>query len=126
MSTQPILLLITTHPQLCYLIQRYGQHSGCVVIAAATVEAGLSCIGELRPAMVLLHLLPSHGGWSMLRHLREQPMLHQIPITIIAADVDEARARAEGAAYWLWQPVMYGDFQDALVAAAAFARNART
>jgi hypothetical protein len=74
---------------------------------------------------VLLHLLPElHDDWSSLRRLRDDPASYDIPITIISAIADEARARDEGAAYWLWQPVMYADFRAALALAGVLPDNA--
>ena len=114
---QPTLLLIANHPQFRYLIKRYGEQSGCRVISAGTVDAALELMVPERPALVLLHLMAwPHDGWSILRRLREHREIHNIPITIISSVMDEARARDEGAAYWLWQPVMYTDFLAALTA----------
>ncbi len=115
--TFPSLLLIAVHPQLIYLIERYGERSGCRVISAGSVDAALALIGRERPAMVLLHVMAwPHDGWHLLRRLKEHDADSSIPITVISAMADEVRARDEGAAYWLWQPVMYADFRAALVA----------
>ena len=113
----PTILLIANHPQFMYLIKRYSERSGCRVITTSAVEVALALMLRDRPAMVLLHLMSwPHDGWPILRRLKENRATHNIPITIISALADEARARDEGAAYWLWQPVMYADFLDALVA----------
>jgi CheY-like chemotaxis protein len=112
----PTLLLIANHPQFIYLIKRYGQQSGCRVLNVGSIEAAIAPLRD-RPAMVLLHLMAwPHDGWPTLRRLKQSGASDGIPITIISALADEERARAEGAAYWLWQPVMYTDFLAALVA----------
>jgi DNA-binding response OmpR family regulator len=114
-TIQPTILLITTHPQLTYLIKRYGEQSACHVISAGTIETALESMIQDRPAMVLLHLMVwPHDDWQTLRRLKEHSAIGNIPITIISALADEERARHEGAAYWLWQPVMYADFRAAL------------
>ena len=113
--TRPTLLLIANHPQLTYLIKRYGEQSGCWVRSTGTVDAALRMIEQERPAMVLVHLMFwPHEGWPILQRLKEYRAMSDIPITIISAIVDEARARDEGATHWLWQPVMYDDFRAAL------------
>lgn len=115
--TSPTLFLIANHPQFTYLIERYGERSGCRIMSVATVDKALQLMQQERPAMVLLHMTGwPHGGWPILQTLKQATMLHTIPITIISTVADEARARAEGARYWLWQPVMYDDFEAALVA----------
>jgi DNA-binding response OmpR family regulator len=114
----PTLVLIANDPQMSYLIERYGERSGCHVKSANTVDRAVALMRRNRPAMVLLHLTGwPHDGWPLLRALKEQSALGTIPITIISAIADEPGARAEGATYWLWQPVMYDDFQAPLVAA---------
>ena len=116
-APQPTLLLIANHQQFTYLIKRYGERSGCRVIGADKLETALDLARREHPAMVLLHLMwASHDDWSMLQRLKAALGDHTIPITVIAAVADERRAREEGAAYWLWQPVMYADFVAALTA----------
>ena len=118
--SQQTLLLVSADRQLSYLIARYGEQSGCQVLGVDTVEQALALIGSRRPASVLLHLLAwPDQGWTSVRRLRASPAAHGIPLTIISAVADEARARDEGATCWLWQPVMYDDFVAALAAIAA-------
>jgi len=122
--TRPTLLLLANHPQLTYLIKRYGEQSGCQVSSTGAVEEALRMIEQERPAMVLLHLMSwPHEGWPILRRLKQHRAISGIPITIISAIADEARARDEGATHWLWQPVMYDDFRAALVVAGVLRCN---
>jgi DNA-binding response OmpR family regulator len=115
--SQPTLLLVTSDPQLQYLITRYGEQGGCQVRSVDTVEGAMLLMREERPASVLLHLLSGpNQSWEMFRRLKASPAAEGIPLTVISALADEARARDEGAAYWLWQPVMYVDFLAALAA----------
>jgi DNA-binding response OmpR family regulator len=123
--TRPTLLLIANHPQLTYLIKRYGEQSGCRVRSAGAVDAALRMIEQERPAMVLVHLMFwPHEGWPILQRLKAYRAMSDIPITIISAIVDEARARDEGATHWLWQPVMYDDFRAALAITGVLPDNA--
>ena len=111
----PTLLLISIHPHFIYLIKRYGARSGHQVLVVATVAQALVALRVARPVMLLLHLpAEPHDGWAPLRQLHAHPTTHLTPITVISAWADEARARAEGATYWLWQPVLYADFVSAL------------
>jgi CheY-like chemotaxis protein len=122
--SRPTLLLLTGSPQLLYLFSRYGELSGCRVLGADTVEGAAALIGQERPAVVFLHLQPwPDQSWRYMHHIRASPGAAAFPIAIISAVADEARARAEGASYWLWQPVMYADFLAALVATAALPQH---
>lgn len=116
MITQPTLLLIANDLQVRYLIQRYAARSGCRVINTSTADGAVAHILPDRPRMVLIHVLTqSSDGWAVLRQLKAEHTFADIPITVIAAVMDETRARAEGADHWLWQPVMYSDFLAAIV-----------
>lgn len=108
---QPTLLLIAEHPQFAYLIRRYGEQAGCLVVGAESADEARAWLAEHAPAMVFLHLGSwPHQGWSLLGQIRQHCADEAIPITVIGSLADEARARAEGARFWLWQPVMYPDF----------------
>jgi CheY-like chemotaxis protein len=114
---QPTLVLISTHPHFIYLIERYGARSGYRVIPVATAAHALEALRIEHPAMLLLHLTEGPADeWATLRQLQTDHATGNIPITVVSAQADEARARAEGAAHWLWQPVLYADFLSILVA----------
>src|SRR5262245_63954395 len=90
----PALLLIANHLHLIYLIERYAERSGCRVICADNVDIALDLARRERPAMLLLHLTSaSDDGWASLRRLHTDLAGDDIPIAIIAAIPDEARAR---------------------------------
>ena len=115
---QPTILLIASDPQLIYLIRRYAERSGCRMLSAEAPDTALELMSRQAPALVLLHLAAwPHDGWPTLRRLREHSAAQAIPVAIVSPIMDEARAREEGATYWLWQPVMYDDFRAALAAA---------
>jgi len=116
LTNQQRLLLIANHPQLIYLIQRYAEQSGCHVTCVTSVELAIDEIKQSSPAIVMLHLKAwPHDDWHLLRRLKGLRSDTFFPIVVISAMADEARARAEGADHWLWQPVMYADFQEILV-----------
>ena len=119
LERQPKLLLISNDPHFTYLITRYGARSGCRVSHAASVEIAIDSMQLERPSMVLLHLGATgrQTEWSKLRRLQASRLGGAIPITVIAALADEVSARAEGASYWLWQPVLYNDFLSLISAA---------
>jgi CheY-like chemotaxis protein len=122
--TQPTILLIDNHPQFPYLIKRYGELSGCRVINAGTVDAALELMTRDQPTLIILHLLSwPPRGQAVLQTLFDSCDAGDIPITIISALADEERARNEGADYWLWQPVLYTDFLDALLATGVLASS---
>src|SRR5690606_28455195 len=111
----PKLLLIASHSQFIYLIQRYGEQSGCRVMITETVDSALALIALEGPDLVLIHLKAwPHDDWKLLRRLKAEPQMQKRTVVVISAMADEARARDEVAEYWLWQPAMYDDFQAAL------------
>lgn len=125
-ATTPIILLISDDSQFIYLIARYGNRCGALVISASTLHAVLAQIQQARPALMVLDgLLSPPEGWHILRALKAEPGTSAIPVALASAVGDEARAWEEGADYWLAQPVLYDDFLAVLQAIGALAHHTR-
>jgi CheY-like chemotaxis protein len=115
--TIPLILLIDNSLDFAYLIDRYGAKSGCRIDHATTIEGALAKIKHNPPEALLLNLmLPSNSGWQLLQSAKCDESLKRIPIIGFSSIRDEARARVEGADYYLWKPIMYDDFLSALEA----------
>ena len=67
-----------------------------------------------RPNVILLDLMmPKVTGWEVLKHLRSDPELRDIPVIVMTAlDLDEARV--VGADLVLHKPIQPGELIDAV------------
>ncbi len=57
-------------------------------------EQALEAMNTAPPDMVILDLsMPLMSGWDVLRHMRNDPRLAQIPVLVLTANADEATRR---------------------------------
>lgn len=73
------------------ILENYIEDFGCRVVAVDSGERALEIAQQIRPDLITLDLMmPGLDGWAVLRALREDPELAQIPVAISSmADVDE-------------------------------------
>jgi CheY-like chemotaxis protein len=75
----------------------------------------LAVIRELLPRAVILDLrLPGMDGWELLRAIRGDPALADVPVIVVSVVDDRPRGLALGAAVYLVKPVTRDDILTAL------------
>ena len=80
------ILIIEDNDDLAFGLRNNLEIEGYDVIAAATGTAGLERARENRPDLILLDLmLPEMDGFQLLRRLKENPRLREIPILVLTA-----------------------------------------
>jgi len=100
------VLVIEDEPSSARLLQTYLSEAGYRVRLAASGEAGLAQARALPPAAIVLDvLLPGIDGWEVLRQLKSDVTLRDVPV-IIATVVDERGVGiALGAVDYLVKPI---------------------
>ena len=100
------VLVIEDEPSSARLLQTYLVEAGYRVRMASNGETGLAMVRARRPAAIVLDvLLPGIDGWEVLRQLKSDPALRDVPV-IIATVVDERGVGlALGAVDYLVKPV---------------------
>ncbi|TWT42093.1 Sensory/regulatory protein RpfC [Phycisphaerae bacterium RAS1] len=100
------VLAIDDDPIARDLLTRALSREGFRVVAAAGGAEGLRLARELKPAVIALDvMMPGADGWSVLRELKADAALREIPVVMITM-IDEAQfARALGAADYFVKPV---------------------
>jgi OmpR family response regulator RpaB len=77
------------------------RRAGYTVITAADGEEAIATAGTMRPDLVLLDLImPRMQGFEVLRVLRTQPNMVDVPIVVLtnlSQDADRERAMTHGA-----------------------------
>ncbi len=100
------ILVIDDDPEACEIIERNLNKDGFSVVTASSGEHGLSLAHELQPAAITLDvLMPNMDGWSVLRALKADPVLHKIPVIMLSMVDDRTRGYSLGAVDYLTKPV---------------------
>jgi len=100
------VLVIDDDPEARDLIKRSLTKDGINVITAASGEEGLRLAHEIRPVAITLDvLMPNMDGWLVLRVLKADPELHDIPVVMLSMVDDKTRGFSLGATDYLTKPV---------------------
>ena len=83
---------------------------GCQVIAANSGEQGLHMAREFHPHLITVDLMmPLVDGWEVVRALKADPQLHDIPVVVVSVVAGENRGHILGAVDVLQKPVARED-----------------
>jgi signal transduction histidine kinase/DNA-binding response OmpR family regulator len=117
-TRQPIsgrhdVLVIEDDPSAVRLLREYLEPAGYSLRAAPNGEQGLALARESRPAAIILDvLLPTIDGWEVIRRLKADPSLRDVPVIIVTVVDEREIGLALGASDYLVKPVP----RDALLA----------
>ncbi len=110
----PEVLVIEDDPSALRLLREYLEPVGYRIRAASSGEQGLAMAAERAPSAVILDvLLPGIDGWEVLRRLKAEAGLRDIPVVIVTVVDERDIGLALGAVDYLVKPVR----RDTLVAA---------
>ena len=87
-------------------MQRLLATKGFEVVTASTGEEGLRLAHALQPAVITLDvMMPQMDGWAVLRALKADPELRDIPVIMVTMLEDRSKAYSLGATDYLVKPV---------------------
>jgi len=87
------------------LMGHYLEDFGCRVYAATNGEEGLAAARDFRPDLITLDLMmPGMTGWEVLKHLKADRELRQIPVVVVSIVAGEGRGRLLGAVDLVTKP----------------------
>jgi signal transduction histidine kinase/DNA-binding response OmpR family regulator len=102
----PGVLVIEDDPSALRLLREYLEPVGYRVRAASDGAQGLALAREHRPAAIVLDvLLPTIDGWEVLRRLKDDPDLRDIPVIVVTVIDEREVGLALGAVDYLVKPV---------------------
>ncbi len=88
------------------VLRRTLEEDGHAVATAPGGEEGLALARELSPSLILLDvMMPGMDGWAVLRQLKADPALQEIPVAMVTVVDDERMAFSLGASEYLTKPV---------------------
>ncbi|HEX6012281.1 MAG TPA: response regulator, partial [Geminicoccaceae bacterium] len=100
------VLVIDDEDTVRDLMRRFLTREGFEVVTAADGAAGLALARDLRPGLITLDvLMPGLDGWSVLRELKGDPVLADIPVVMLTIVEEKNRGYALGAVDYMVKPV---------------------
>jgi len=100
------VLVIDDDPMQRDLMQRFLSNEGFCVRAAGGGEQGLRLARQLRPVAITLDvMMPDMDGWSVLKALKADAALSDIPVIMLTMVDDPERGFTLGAADYATKPV---------------------
>jgi signal transduction histidine kinase/CheY-like chemotaxis protein len=100
------VLVIDDDPAVRDLMSRFLTKSGFRAVAAADGEEGLRLAREVNPLVITLDvIMPEYDGWDVLRKLKSDPSLAQIPVIMVTVVDNQAMGLDLGASNYLIKPV---------------------
>jgi signal transduction histidine kinase/DNA-binding NarL/FixJ family response regulator len=103
---QDTILVIDDDAAVRDLMSRFLSKSGFRVVAASNGEEGLRLAKQEKPLVITLDVvMPEFDGWSVLKKLKSDPALAEIPVIIVTIVDNEPMGLDLGAASYLVKPV---------------------
>ncbi|WPU55967.1 response regulator [Stenotrophomonas acidaminiphila] len=103
---ESVILTIEDDPAFARILVDLIRRKGHRALAAADGESGLELARRYRPTGILLDvMLPGMDGWSVMQHLKHDPVTAAIPVHFISAVDEAAKGVALGAVGYLTKPV---------------------
>ena len=105
-TVRPRLLVVEDDPSAVRLLRAYLEPDGYDIDVAVDGERALAAAAASRPSAILLDvLLPGMDGWDVLRRLKADPDLREIPVVIVTVVEEREVGLALGAVDYLVKPI---------------------
>jgi signal transduction histidine kinase/CheY-like chemotaxis protein len=100
------VLVIEDDPGAVRLLRTYLESEGYGVVVANDGEAGIAVARSAPPAAIILDvLLPGIDGWEVLRRLKADAELRDVPVVVVTVVDERNVAMSLGAADYFLKPV---------------------
>ena len=114
-TSESTVLVIDDDPEAREIIERFLRKDGFDVVTASGGAEGLQLAHAIKPVAITLDvLMPEMDGWSVLRALKSDPVLRNIPVLMLTMLDDKTKGYALGATDFLAKPVDRDQLHDAL------------
>lgn len=118
MSTQKTVMIIEDETDAAELFGEMMRVNGFRVIKMFSSTPALAIIAQEKPDVILLDIMmPDISGLEVLRYMRREPELAQIPVIVVSAKSmpnDIKIGLEAGASMYLTKPVGFQDLKNAV------------
>ena len=107
------VLTIDDDPNVLDLMARVYQREGFRPVSAASGKIGIDLARKLRPDLITLDIMmPEMDGWAVLKTLKEDPELKDIPVIMVSIVENKPLAMDVGALDSLTKPIAWNRLID--------------
>jgi PAS domain S-box-containing protein len=100
------ILVVDDEPDSRELLRHMLEELGCRVVTAGDGIEGLAVARRESPDLITLDLMmPRMNGWEMLRALRDDPEVREVPVVIVSLLAEDGSGQVLGAVDLLQKPV---------------------
>ena len=86
-----VIALVEDNLQMCRLLDRLLSQTGHAMVCLSGVEGIDQTLKQARPDLLILDMdLGSRNGLDLLRELRREPSLQELPVVILSGNTDPA------------------------------------
>jgi signal transduction histidine kinase/DNA-binding response OmpR family regulator len=101
----PTVLVIDDDPDARDLMRRFLAREGFDTLTAPDAAEGLRLARQFNPTLITLDVvMPRRDGWAVLRELKADPQLADIPVLMLSILDEQEKGFALGAADYLTKP----------------------
>jgi len=101
-----VILVVDDEEDALLMLTRMIEDFGCIVLPASSGEEALRLARKSQPDAITLDLLmPGTDGWAVLKELKGDPVLQDIPVVVISVVAEEQRGTIIGALDVLPKPI---------------------
>jgi CheY-like chemotaxis protein/signal transduction histidine kinase/HAMP domain-containing protein len=110
-----VLLIVEDDPHYARALSDVARNKGFKVIVAMRGADALDLARQYRPTAVSLDVfLPDMLGWTVLSHLKQDPVTRHIPVQMVTLDEDRQHGLARGAFSFVTKPTTTEGLEAAL------------
>lgn len=86
-----VIALVDDNLQVCRLLDRLLSQTGHAMVCLTGIEGIDQTLKQARPDLLILDMdLGGHNGLDLLRILRQEPSLQDLPVVILSGNTDPA------------------------------------
>jgi len=105
-SGSDTVLVVDDDPTVREMMQRYLAREGYHVVTAADGDEGLRIARHIKPSVITLDVvMPEKDGWDVLRALKSERALSDIPVVMLTIIDERNKGYALGASDYVIKPI---------------------
>jgi DNA-binding response OmpR family regulator len=119
MAAEPrVIVIIEDEPDTAEMYAEMMRISGYEVVKFFGGGSAVAQIADQKPSAIVLDIMmPDISGWDVLRYLKEESTLANVPVIIVSAKTlpsDISQGLQAGATIYLTKPVTFKDLKTAI------------